>query len=278
VASLPEGSAPSFVWQLIPGNPLPTIIAQAPVPFTIFQGTQAEIYSYLMLVLGIPDIRAQYTNLSAPLSYWQQTIKGTPPIFDLVDWNAVVDQLEAELACVIIVNNFFSQYTDYHNDLSTNFSDQLNTVGPQANFQQGSTTSVGGLLISIFEGVAYSVLEAIPGAAIAGNVMEMVVNIATNATNMTSQISPSPFQVQYAQLWGQVSAAFTSALEACGQMQTAIRPRQAAGLLQGLAPERPELADVAVRPDGHAGEQFNGRLSDIHSADAAAVRVPNLLL
>ena len=45
--------------------------------------------------------------------------------------------------------------------------------------QQGDDPNVGGIVLSVFEGVLYTVLEALPGAGpVLGNIMEAGINHA----------------------------------------------------------------------------------------------------
>lgn len=232
LASPGAGTAPpSFLWQLTPSSPINTIVAQAPLPFPTFTGSQADVYTYLMAQLGIADIRAEYTNLDATLDSWQTDIDNftCPHGLDHEAWTKVVDQLNAEITAVLGVQGFFNQYGSYVNDLGQQWNDTLQTLGQLVNFESGDKTSVGGLILSVFEGLLYTVLEAVPGGqgavsatAVLGNLMEGAINVALNATNVETTISASPFQIALEDLAGQLGSALAATTDGAGAMATIV--------------------------------------------------------
>jgi len=274
VAELPDGTPPaSFLWQLAPGNPLAGIVAQPPTPFILFEGLQAEIYAHLMSRLGTADLRLEYPLLTSPLASYQTTIAAAriPPLFlgYQEDWYAVVDQLTTELRNAQTVGAYFAQYNDYQTDLQTYFDGQLGSLGAMANLQQGSSTSVGGVVLSIFEGIAYAALEAVPGgaeavslASIVGNVMEMAVNVGTNSANVTTSISPSPYAVAFSEFQQMVDQNFVATLEASGTMQTVILsdPGRMAAFYAAV---QARGADCLSWPAGQTGNLVNQARSSL---------------
>ena len=232
-STLPGGTAPPcFLWQLIPNSPLPVIVAMSPTPFPPFTGDTLSAYTYMCDQVGAtPDIRSNYTNLSVDLSDWKSSIDqmSVPTGYDPAAWSAVVTELDSEITAADSVRAYFGQYNTYIQNLSAQCSNSLNQLGTLAGLEQGSQTRVGGLILSIFEGILYAALEAVPGgaeavslASVIGNVMEGSVNIATNAANVKTPISPNPFQVAYADLWGLLGGSLSATTDASGLMQTII--------------------------------------------------------
>lgn len=222
---------PSFQWQVTPNNSLTAIVMQSPVPFPVFSGNEAVVYAYIMNALGITDMRREYTDLGASLSDWNTTISKMtcPTDLDPDSWAAVVTELGNEITRADNVRQFFNEYNAYQTSLQTSCTDRGLQLGTLAGLESGSSTDIGGLLLSIFESILYAALEAVPGgeeavstASIIGNVMEGCVNVATNAANVSNAISENPFQVAYADLWGNLADAFQSTTDAAGLMETII--------------------------------------------------------
>ncbi|ARQ58810.1 UNVERIFIED_ORG: hypothetical protein GGE64_006208 [Rhizobium etli] len=227
------GSDPpaSFQWQLAPDNPLNTIVMQSPQPFPAFLDEEASVYAYIMNALGIADIRSEYANLTISLSDLHTTISTMPcpPELDQTAWNAVVAELGDEITRADSVRQFFDEFRAYQTSLQTSCTDRGLAIGTLAGLEEGSSMSIGGLILSVFEGILYTVLEAVPGgeeavstASIIGNVMEGCINVATNAANVSTTISADPFQVAYAKLWDDIGTAFQSTTDAAGLMETII--------------------------------------------------------
>lgn len=223
VAIALEGSPPqSLLWQLAPSNPLDAIVMQTPVAFPSFVGEEATAYDYITSKLG--NIRAQYTNLTVVLSTLKEELAKLgltkPSGVDWTSWEAVVNQLDAEIDAAESVRAFFEQVQSYQTQFNGLATDRGTQLGTLAGLEQGSSTSIGGLMLSIFEGIAYTALEAMPGAGpVLGNLMEMAVNIATTASTVDSTISPDPFEVAYADLFGKIASAFDATSEASSLMQ-----------------------------------------------------------
>jgi len=224
-------SAADEIWTLSPGCPLDGILAAPPVAFPPFTGDQATAYADINQQLGITDLRSEYTNLAAPLSEWLSQILSMqcPSGVQQADWDAVVAQLTLELTAADSIQKLFANYSAYHTDVFADNGALLNKLGTDAGMEQGSNTNVGGLILSILEGVLYTALEAIPGGdaavnifAVLGNVMEAGINIGVSASNAGGAISPNPFQVAYSELWGQLSQNFVALLTAVGNMENTI--------------------------------------------------------
>ncbi|WP_019868280.1 hypothetical protein [Methylovulum miyakonense] len=209
-------------------SPLGPVASGVPVIAAAPSDADAQ---WLLIPVSAPDLRNQYANLDAPLSSYQDTLNNLtqPGQFQEQDWLAVVQQLNDELTAAIAVQALFANYTQFHTDLFMDKGDLLNQLGQEAGFEQGESTSVGGLLLSIFSGILYTVLEAIPVVgegvnlfATLGNVIQSAINVAVSSQSANSSISPSPFQVAYAELWGELSTNFESLLTATGTMEQAI--------------------------------------------------------
>lgn len=224
-------SAGDEIWTLSPACPFDEILALPPLPFPPFTGVQATAYAYINQQLGITDLRSEYSNLAAPLSEWLSQILAMqcPSGVDTADWQAVVSQLTQELTAADSVQKLFANYSAYHTAVFADNGDLLNKLGTDAGMEQGSNTSVGGIILSVLEGVLYTALEAIPVVgeavnvfAVLGNVMEAGINIGVAAASSGGGISPNPFQVAYSELWGQLSQNFVALLNAVGSMELVI--------------------------------------------------------
>jgi hypothetical protein len=231
-------SAADEIWYFnTPSYPLNDILAQAPQPFTTFTGGQAEAYVYINTQLGLAppagDLRSQYinTDLSDTFAAWSTAIRFmTPPEgVSIDDWNAVVNQLTTELTAVSSVQTLFINFNMYYGDVFDDNGALLNKLGTDAQMEEGSSTQVGSTILSLFEGIAYTVLSAVPGlgegldiCAVLGNLMETAVAVGTNAANAQTSISPSPFSVAYSDLWGTLSSNFVALLNITSNMATTI--------------------------------------------------------
>lgn len=223
---------PSFTWQLSPNGRIGTIVAQSPAPFPTFSGAEGDVYSHLMKALEIDDIREQYRNRLVPASEWTRKLGQItcPGTLDTNAWTSVTTQIKSEISATTKVTDFYNSYSDYKTKLAVACNTDLSAIGLLAGFEEtGDKTNIGGLLLSVFEGILYTALEAVPGggavaatAAILGNVMEGSVNVAMNALNVRTTISASPFQVAYAELWQQIGDAFASDDDAASLMETVI--------------------------------------------------------
>ncbi|WP_064682528.1 hypothetical protein [Rhizobium bangladeshense] len=280
---------PSFQWQLAPDNPLNTIVMQSPQPFPAFFDEQATVYIYIMNALGIADIRSEYANLTISLSDWHTTISTMPrpPEMDKTAWNAVVAELGDEITRADSVRLFFDEFRAYQTSLQASCTDRGLDIGTLAGLEKGSSMSIGGLILSVFEGILYTVLEAVPGgeeavstASIIGNVMEGCINVATNAANVSTTISADPFPGGLRQIVGRHwdGLPIDDGRRRPDGNHHPLRLGQDAGLLCRVDGDRPEHAELALRTDRNAGGQFTSRFRDLRPADAAAGQVPDLFL
>jgi hypothetical protein len=223
-----SGPPENEVWLTRPVSTMTYIMAAPPVPFQAFAGDQGTAYTYICQQLGVTDLRSEYPILDAGLSGYQskiQNMKNPLGIKQQADWQFVVDQLWNELQAALAIQLLFGCYNDFHGDV---FADQSNTLGKlktDAGMTQGSDQpNVGGIVLSVFEGVFYTALEAVPGAgAVLGNVMAEGINIGMSVANRGGgSISPDPFQVAVSALEGQLSGNFEALLMAVGNMEETI--------------------------------------------------------
>ncbi len=112
------------LWDCCPGVHLQTLMTMPTQPFVTWDAGQAIVYSYINTALGlsVADIRAQYSNLSAPLMSYQVLINAMPQATlsgaTSTDWTSVIAQLNQELMAAIAVQTLFQQLTDFHLNLS----------------------------------------------------------------------------------------------------------------------------------------------------------------
>lgn len=112
------------VWEFCPGVHLQTLMAMPTEPFGAWNAAQTTVYNYINTALGLTtaDIRAQYSNLSAPLTSYQVIISVMPQTIlsgaTSADWVSVVTQLNKELLAAVAVQSLFQQVTNFHLSLS----------------------------------------------------------------------------------------------------------------------------------------------------------------
>jgi hypothetical protein len=230
-----SGPPKNEFWSISPASTMTDIMALPPLPLPAFTGDQGTAYTYICAQLGIPDLRSLYTNLAVNLSPYLSRILTMPCPTGQVqqaDWNSVVAQLTNELTAAPDVQALFTNYETFHTDLFANQNTLLTQLFNDAGMDQKSTSSnVNGIILSVFENVLYTALEAVPGvgegvnfAAVLGNVMEAGVNIGMSVANSGKGgfISPDPFNVAYSQLLSQLSGNFEALLSATGYMEHTI--------------------------------------------------------
>jgi len=220
-----SGPPSNEVWSLTPASPLTVIMAMPPATFPPFTGDEATAYEAINLMLGVSDLRSQYPILDQPLPDFLSRIlaMNRPDHVTRPDWKHVVDQLTKEITAADAIRLMFEKYNGFHSDLFADNGDLLNQLGAEVGQQLGDDTNVGGIILSLFEGVLYTVLEAIPGAGpVLGNIMEAGINLGMSIANDGGSISPNPFDVQYSQLWAQLSANFVALLSTMGNMEKTI--------------------------------------------------------
>jgi hypothetical protein len=231
-----DGPPENEVWSISPACPLTGIMAEPPVAFPVFTGDQGIAYTSICQQLGVTDLRSEYTNLSVDLgsTYLTPLESGKvkrPQGVTPADWKTVVTQLENELTAATNVQRVFAQYTDFHTALFPTQSSVLSQLVTDAGMDQGSDPpKVGGIVLSVLEGVLYTGLEAVPGVgaaaktcAVLGNVMMGGINIGMSVANRGGgSISPDPFQVAVSELQGQLNQNFQALLTAMGNMEETI--------------------------------------------------------
>lgn len=251
VAAPGDTDSASYTWYTVAPSPtlLQTVLAQQPVPFEEFQGDQGEAYDYIMGQLGVP-LRTEYYNLNADLDAYDNAINNMSPPDDLRDaWGPVTDRLSLEILYANTTRYLFSNYTNFQNTLFGTDGATLNQLIADAGLTQGENeTNVGGIIFSVFEGLLYTLLCAVPGVGeaeisvggIVGNLMETGVNTALAASG-SDAISPDPFQVAVSKLWNQLNGNYQALLGAMGTMETTILKDW--GMLQSVYP-------LAAKPGG----------------------------
>jgi hypothetical protein len=198
-----SGPPANEFWSLTPASPLTVIIAMPPATFPPFTGDEATAYEAINLKLGVSDLRSQYPILDQPLPEFLSVIltMKRPDNVTRPDWKHVVDQLTKEITAADAIRLIFEKYSGFHSDLFENNNNLLDGIGTEVGLQQGDDTKVGGIILSVFEGVLYTVIEALPGAGpVLGNIMEAGINIGM--ANNGGSISPNPFSVEYSKLCG----------------------------------------------------------------------------
>src|SRR5262249_14785780 len=164
LASPPGGNQ---TWSWTPGYPLTAILAEPPVEFPEFTGEQLTAYQFInsQLANTLPDVqpfdlRAQYTNLGAPLSAWIADIDSYQPTAGVsqTDWAAVTQQLVLELTDAVSIRNLFAQYNAFHQSAFASSIALLNQIGTDISVSE--STTVGSVGTALLEGVIYTVLSA----------------------------------------------------------------------------------------------------------------------
>jgi hypothetical protein len=188
MAAYTAGSpAPGQHWELFPGLALQTLLVQPRIPFP----TEGATYDYIEQQLwpkqtmtiggssrtvgGVPKggLRAQYTNLAAPLGSFQSQILAMPsPSTDgsatYPDWDEVVAQLVAELTAAQAVQNLFQQMSLMAVELAQAQTLILNDIA--AELQVAATTTLKAKFKwgQFLMGIIYSALNIGAGIATLG--------------------------------------------------------------------------------------------------------------
>ena len=232
-----NGPPNNEVWTTNPASTMTEIMALPPIPFEVFTGDQGTAYTSICQQLKVADLRSEYPMLDVdlnshyliPLESGKVTCPPPPQGVKLADWIAdwksVVDRLELELTAAMDIRALFEQYGDFHGYLFTDQSTTLQALIDDARMSKGyDPPNVGGIVLSVFEGVLYTTLEALPGpGAVLGNVIAEGINIGMSvANNSGGPISPDPFDVAAGSLETQLSANFDALLTAMGTMEQTI--------------------------------------------------------
>ena len=227
------------VWAINPASTMTGIMALPPLPLPAFPGDQETAYTTICQqlvppLLPVPDLRSQYTNNAVNLSpYLSQILNMPHPPSGIqqADWNTVVAQLTEEITAAMNIQALFSNYFGFHTAMFADKGVTLAKLITDAGMDQGGNTmNVGGIVLSVFEGVLYTGLEAVPGVgaaakvcAVLGNVMVAGINIGMSTANRGGgSISPDPFQVAVSDLEGQLSGNFEALLTAMSNMEETI--------------------------------------------------------
>jgi hypothetical protein len=231
-SAVQSGPPNNQVWSIGSTSPLADIMAAPPVPFPVFTGDQQTAYTYicqqLVPSIGIPDLRRLYTNLAVNLApYLSQILNMQCPSGQIpqADWNSVVTQLTKELTAAPDIQALFSNYQTFLTMLFQNNGDVLNQLIVDAGMTQGGNPSnVGGIILSVFESLMYTGIEALPDSfPVVGNLMEAGISIAMSVVNRGGgSISPNPFQCAVSDLWKNLSANFQALLHVTEYMEHTI--------------------------------------------------------
>ncbi|MGS2761386.1 hypothetical protein [Sinomicrobium sp. M5D2P9] len=125
---------PYQVWDFSPGRALRVVLQQPAVAFNTGTADEQKAYNYLCSELGLPGgIRAQYQNLTAPMSSYQAQINmiavglatgrikpdgSAITAADIPILQDVAEQLQKEITAVISVQLLFQQATTLYLSLS----------------------------------------------------------------------------------------------------------------------------------------------------------------
>jgi hypothetical protein len=180
--------APGQQWELFPGLALQTLLVQPRIPFP----TEGATYTYIEQQLwptqtidipgggsrtvgGVPKggLRAQYTNLAAPLGSFQSQILVMPSPTSggsatYPDWDKVVAQLVAELTAAQAVQNLFQQMSLMAVELVQAQSLILNDIAAELAIAPATTLKAKVKWWQFAMGVIYSVLNVAAGIATLG--------------------------------------------------------------------------------------------------------------
>jgi hypothetical protein len=217
-------------WYMVPANPLEAVMAlQAANPsFPAFTSDGQNVYDYINAQLKLTalgeTLRGEYSNRNAPLSSYQTYVSDSSNFSSFPDsvWQPVTLQLNDELTAAIAVQKLFTNYRTFYSGMMADKDSLLTELGTDAGFETNEKTGVGGVILAVLSSIIYTVLSAEgPEAAVVANVIQSAVNIGV-AANGGHTISASPFQVAYADLWGQLSASFTALESTIGDIEQAI--------------------------------------------------------
>jgi hypothetical protein len=233
-----SGPPENEVWLISPASPLTNIMAEPHVGFRDFTGDQETAYTSICKYFKVKNLRHEYPNLSmdlgtnylTPLESGKVTCPPPPqgvqqPEDWNANWNSVVDRLEKELTAATDVRALFTQYNAFHGLLFPDQSSTLQNLITDAGISTGTDSpNVDGIVLSVFEGVLYTALEAVPGpGAVLGNVMSEGINIGMSVANSGGgSISPDPFQVAVSDLQKQLNGNFEALLTTIGNMEETI--------------------------------------------------------
>lgn len=222
-------------WYFVPTSPLDVIMAMpaSDPAFAPFAPDQQAVYDWINTQLAAMNdqpgliLREQYTNGASALGAYQQDMNGLDySAFQPDVWQPVVAQLTLELSAATGVNNLFACYSDFHTQLFEDKGALLSELGQDAGFEDGDQTNISGIILAVLSGVIYTVLSAetmegdVNYFTVAANVIQSGINVAVAA--QSPSVSPSLFQVAYADLWGQLSSTFEGLRTTFGTMEQSI--------------------------------------------------------
>lgn len=231
--------APGQQWELFPGLALQTLLVQPRIPFPTEGATYAYIEQQLWptqtidipgggsrTVGGVPKggLRAQYTNLAAPLGSFQSQILAmnsnpqnlSPPPYP--DWDQVVAQLVAELTAAQAVQALFQQMSLMAVELAQAQSLILNDIAAELAIAPTTTLKAKFKWGQFIMGLVYSALNVagslLPGGKVISVGLPMLANLlqtAFNSTQLKSEQQPQKSDAgisTYAQLEASLLLAF----------------------------------------------------------------------
>jgi hypothetical protein len=242
-------AAANQLWQNFPGVALQTLLAQPPVAFptgsgasdpsdsgSTFAAAYAAAYVAINTALWAPlpapsgGLRAQYSNLVAPLAAYQSMMNALPPQsgsgFSTQDWQRVVQQLNLELTAAQAVRSLFAQLVPFHLGLTQAQSGVLLELGALCSVEPTDTVKFS--LTKVLEGLVYTGLSAFgsvdgfTGAKLVSTTLPIIANLLQ--TGINSYQSTAPTQAAAETL--AFSAAQQKILEGTAQMAAGLASLQ----------------------------------------------------
>ncbi|KAK5575018.1 hypothetical protein RB653_010273 [Dictyostelium firmibasis] len=213
-----------FQWDMVPAYPLNTILTSPPQPFPSFPADQNTAFIQISQSLaGCDDIRSEYTNLAISLPFYQSQMMAMdyPSYLSHADFDFVRGQLSTEFEYAQEIINLFTNYGQFHTELFADNSARLDQMASLCQLEIGSSMNATGCMISVFSGLLYTILEALPGIGpVLGNVIQTAISIGVSIADGYSTIQPDPFQVTLSQLWNTLSSNFEALLSNISCMET----------------------------------------------------------
>jgi hypothetical protein len=225
LATSPTPTDDTFEWAFSPTAVLATLLAQPPTPWVAFVdgpgSPQGQMYAAICAACHPPvgDLRAQYTSVT--FNCVIPTIEPPCPVgvaqsdWDAA-WTAVSAQLQAEVDLVIVVQKFFSTWsTKDVGLLAQGIATTLQAIADTKLDVKTDNTSVGAILLSIFETIVYTTISGFSaGAGKGADVgLSVLANLIQGAISCTQSglansgpnlIPADPVQTTIAELWTNV--------------------------------------------------------------------------
>jgi len=210
-------------WYLSPSNPLETILQLSQtgfIQFTSNSGQQTAFEAICTQLVSGNNLRDYYTSTDEDFDilYTKLSNMSAPSGVSQSDWAYVQAQIEAELQAAGSINLLFTNWNDYCDKLFTSENTVLNGAIQLVGLSSDSSNNCCGTIISLLEGILYTVMEANPETAVLGNIMMAAANIGM----ATSVISDQPFETDVASLWQTLQSNFQGLSTATATTQTTI--------------------------------------------------------